>query len=96
VRSAFEAGVPIYCGTDAGGWVPHGRVADEILALHEAGLPAEAALAAGSWAARRWLGHPGLEEGAPADFVVVERDPRADLGALREPVRIVLRGGVLR
>ena len=96
VRAAYEAGVPIYCGTDAGGWVHHGRVVDEILALHEAGLPAEAALAAGSWAARRWLGHPGLEEGAPADFLVLEHDPRADLGALREPVRIVLRGGILR
>jgi imidazolonepropionase-like amidohydrolase len=96
VRAAFEAGVPIYCGTDAGGWVHHGRVADEIIALHDAGLPAEAALAAGSWAARRWLGHPGLEEGAPADFVVFERDPRADLGALRDPARVILRGGILR
>jgi imidazolonepropionase-like amidohydrolase len=95
IRAAHEAGVPIYCGTDAGGWVRHGRVADEILALHEAGLPAEAALAAGSWAARRWLGHAGLEEGAPADFVVYDRDPRADLGVLRSPVRIVLRGSVL-
>jgi imidazolonepropionase-like amidohydrolase len=95
VRASFEAGVPIYCGTDAGGYVRHGRVADEILALHDAGLPAEAALAAGSWAARRWLGHPGLEEGAPADFVVYDRDPRTEMGVLRSPVRIVLRGRVL-
>src|SRR5207248_2794799 len=69
--------------------------ADEIIALHEAGLPAEEALAAGSWAARRWLGHPGLEEGAPADFLVCAGDPRADLGVLRSPVRIVLRGRIL-
>ncbi|MEW6474051.1 MAG: amidohydrolase family protein [Actinomycetota bacterium] len=95
VRASFEAGVPIYCGTDAGGYVRHGRVADEILALHEAGLPAEAALAAGSWAARRWLGHPGLEEGAPADLVVYDRDPRAEMGVLRSPLRIVLRGRIL-
>jgi len=95
VRAAYEAGVPIYCGTDAGGMVPHGRAAEEILALHAAGLPAEAALAAGSWAARRWLGHAGLEEGAPADFVVYAGDPRADLGLLRSPVRIVLRGRIL-
>jgi len=95
VRAAFEAGVPIYCGTDAGGYVRHGRVADEIIALHDAGLPAEAALAAGSWAARRWLGHTGLEEGAPADFLVCDRDPRADLAVLRSPVRIVLRGRIL-
>jgi imidazolonepropionase-like amidohydrolase len=95
VRAAFEAGVPIYCGTDAGGYVGHGRVADEIMALHDAGLPAEAALAAGSWGARRWLGHPNLEEGAPADFVVYAGDPRADIGVLRSPVRIVLRGRIL-
>ncbi|MCA1844151.1 MAG: amidohydrolase family protein, partial [Actinobacteria bacterium] len=76
-------------------YVRHGRVADEIIALHEAGLPAEAALAAGSWAARRWLGHAGVEDGAPADFLVCETDPRADLGVLRTPVRIVLRGRIL-
>jgi imidazolonepropionase-like amidohydrolase len=95
VRAAFEAGVPIYCGTDAGGYVAHGRVADEIVALHEAGLPAEAALAAGSWAARRWLGQANVEEGAPADFVVYDADPRAEVRVLRSPVRIVLRGRVL-
>jgi len=95
VRAAFEAGVPIYCGTDAGSYVAHGRVADEIVALHEAGLPAEAALAAGSWAARRWLGYTGLDDGAVADFVVCDTDPRADLGVLRSPARIVLRGRVL-
>jgi imidazolonepropionase-like amidohydrolase len=95
VRAAFEAGVPIYCGTDAGGGIRHGRVADEILALHDAGLPAETALGAGSWAARRWLGHPALEEGAPADFVVYGADPRADLPVLRSPVRIVMRGRIL-
>ena len=95
VRAAFEAGVPIYCGTDAGGLVRHGRVVDEILALHDAGLPAEAALAAGSWGARGWLGHPGLEDGAPADFLVCAGDPRGDLGVLHSPVRIVLRGRIL-
>jgi imidazolonepropionase-like amidohydrolase len=94
-RAAFEAGVPIYCGTDAGGGIAHGRVVDEILALHEAGLPAETALGAGSWAARRWLDRPELEEGAPADFLVCDGDPRADLGLLRSPVRLVLRGRVL-
>jgi imidazolonepropionase-like amidohydrolase len=94
IRAAFEAGVPIYCGTDAGGGVAHGRVVDEILALSEVGLPAEAALAAGSWGARAWLGHPNLEEGAPADFLVCATNPLTDLGALRWPLRIVLKGRV--
>jgi imidazolonepropionase-like amidohydrolase len=95
IRAAYEAGVPIYCGTDAGGYVAHGRVVDEILALHDAGLPAGAALAAGSWAARAWLGYAGVEDGAPADFLVCDADPRADLTTLRSPVRTVLRGRVL-
>lgn len=96
VRAAHEAGVPIFCGSDAGTQVAHGRTADEIRALHETGLPAAEALAAGSWAARQWLGLPGLTEGASADLVVYETDPRADLSTLAAPARIVLRGRVLR
>jgi imidazolonepropionase-like amidohydrolase len=71
-------------------------VAREIRALHAAGIPAEAALAAGSWAARAYLGLPGLDEGAPADLVVYAADPRQDLGTLAAPARIVLRGTVVR
>ena len=95
VRAAHEAGVPVFAGTDAGGGIEHGLIAEEIGALHAAGLPAEAALAAGSWAARTWLGLPGIEEGAPADLVVYATDPRADLDALRRPERMVLRGRVV-
>src|SRR4029453_5768508 len=79
VRAAHEAGVPIYVGTDAGGGIHHGRVADEILARHEAGLPAADVLGAASWRGRDWLGFPGLVEGGLADLVVYPEDPRADL-----------------
>ena len=97
VRAAHEAGVPIRVGTDAGGAIPHGVCADEMLMLHEkAGIPAVDVLAAASWAARDWLGFPGLVEGGLADLVVYEADPRADLRVVRAPSRIVLRGRVLR
>jgi imidazolonepropionase-like amidohydrolase len=96
VRDAYEAGVRILVGSDAGGTLPHGLVVREIRALHEAGLPAAAALAAGSWDARDFLGLPGLVEGAPADLVVYADDPRADLATLAAPTRIVLRGRVVR
>jgi len=96
VRDAYEAGVPLLAGTDAGGVLPHGLVVAEIRALHAAGLPAEAALAAGSWGARQFLGLPGLVEGAPADLVVYAADPRRELGTLAAPARIVLRGRVVR
>jgi imidazolonepropionase-like amidohydrolase len=95
VRAAFEAGVPVFAGTDAGGGIAHGRIADEVRALADAGLPPEAALAAASWAARDWLGLPCVEDGVPADLVVYETDPRADLDTLARPQLILLRGRLI-
>jgi imidazolonepropionase-like amidohydrolase len=92
VRRAVEAGVPVYAGTDAGGGIDHGRLADEVIALHRAGLSAADALGAASWAARSWLGRPGLESGARADLVVYRSDPRADLSVLHDPALVMLRG----
>jgi imidazolonepropionase-like amidohydrolase len=95
VRRAVEAGVPVFAGTDAGGGIAHGRIADEIVALHGAGLSATDALGAASWAARDWLGRPALRPGARADLVVYRSDPRADLTTLRDPALIMLRGRVV-
>jgi imidazolonepropionase-like amidohydrolase len=97
VRAAYQAGVPIYVGTDAGGGINHGLAAEEMLLLHErAGMSTLDVLAAGSWRAREWLGFPCLVEGGLADLVVYDTDPRADLRVLRAPRRIVLRGRVVR
>jgi imidazolonepropionase-like amidohydrolase len=96
IMAAHDAGVPIYAGTDAGGVLPHGGIADEVLELAAYGFRAADALGAASWHAREWLGLPGtLAEGTPADFVVLPRDPLEDLIALREPLRVVLRGAVV-
>jgi imidazolonepropionase-like amidohydrolase len=95
VRAAYEAGVPVFAGTDAGGGIAHGVIVDEVRALAAAGLPAEAALAAASWAAREWLGLPGIADGAVADLVVYDADPRADLDVLAHPRLTVLRGKVV-
>jgi imidazolonepropionase-like amidohydrolase len=95
VRAAYEAGVPIYVGTDAGGGIRHGLAAEEMLILEEAGLPAADIVASASWKAREWLGFPGLVEGGLADLVVYDEDPRGDLRALLSPRRIVLRGRVV-
>ena len=95
VRAAHEAGVPIYVGTDAGGGIQHGQVAEEILRMHAAGIPAADVLASASWGARQWLGFPGLVEGGLADLVVYPADPRTDLAVVRAPHRIVLRGRVI-
>jgi imidazolonepropionase-like amidohydrolase len=96
IAAAYQAGVPIYAGTDAGGILAHGRLVDELAVLVRAGLPTEYALGAASWRAREYLGRPGLAEGAPADLLVLEEDPRKNLDTLRAPVRIVLNGHVVR
>jgi imidazolonepropionase-like amidohydrolase len=96
IGAAYEAGVPIYAGTDAGGVLPHGLIAAEVVELAALGLSAADALGAASWRARDWLGRPSrLIEGAPADFVVYGADPLSDLGVLAAPQRIVLRGRVV-
>ncbi|OXM51651.1 amidohydrolase family protein [Amycolatopsis alba] len=94
VSTAIEAGVQVYAGSDAGGMVEHGRLVDEIEALHKAGMSAEQALASASWAAREWLGVPGIVDGASADLLVYPEDPREDLAVLRHPSHIVLRGKI--
>ena len=97
VRAAYEAGVRIHVGSDAGGGIGHGMAAREMLLLHDlAGMAPLDVLRAGSWGAREWLGFPGLVEGGLADLVVYEADPRVDLGTLVKPARIVLRGRVVQ
>lgn len=93
VRAAWEAGVPVYLGTDAGGGIDHGLAAEEMLLMHEkAGIPAADVVAVASWRSREWLGLP-TDLG---DLVVYERDPRADITAAREPAVVILRGRLLK
>ena len=94
VGRAHDAGVPIYAGTDAGGSIRHGRVADEVAALVGVGLSPTNALGAACWDARSWLGRPGIEHGAPADLLVYDEDPRLGPGVLASPSKVILRGQV--
>ncbi|WP_328539467.1 amidohydrolase family protein [Streptomyces sp. NBC_00344] len=95
VRSAYDAGIPVFAGTDAGGSLPHGLVAAEVAELVKAGIPAVDALSAACWGAREWLGRSSLAEGAAADFVVYAADPRLDVTVLARPHRVVLNGRVV-
>ena len=69
-------------------------LADGFQCLTASGI--EFALGAASWRAREWLGADSLEEGASADLVVFDADPRQHLGVLREPRLVILRGRVVR
>ncbi|WP_143965413.1 amidohydrolase family protein [Gordonia zhaorongruii] len=90
--AAREAGVRIYAGTDAGGFIGHGRIIDEVEALTGIGFSPLDALAAASTAPRDWLGVPGIAEGERADFLVLDADPADDLSTLRRPVHVVCSG----
>lgn len=94
-RDAHDAGVQLLVGTDAGGVLGHGIIHDELDELARAGLGATTILDAATWASRRFLGAPGLEDGAPADLLVVPRDPRSDHRALRERNHVVLNGRIV-
>ena len=96
IGAAYEAGVHIYAGTDAGGVLPHGLIAEEVQLMADYGMTPDDALGAASWRAREWLGRPPrLDEGVPADFCLYPTDPLADLRVLSAPARIVLRGRVV-
>jgi imidazolonepropionase-like amidohydrolase len=88
--------VSIYVGTDAGGSLPHGLVAQEMVELTKAGLSALEVVSAATWGAREWLGRPGIAEGEEADLVVYGSDPREDVTVVAEPRRVILRGRVVR
>lgn len=90
--AAREAGVAIYAGTDAGGFVEHGRIVDEVEALTGIGFSPLEALSAASAAPRRWLGADALEDGARADFLVLDEDPATSVATLRAPRHIVCGG----
>ena len=97
VRRSFglhEVGVPVVLGTDAG-VLAHGKNAEELMALDEAGLTPAEALRAATVDAAALLGVDEIGEiavGKAADFVVVEGDPLTDLRVVQRPV-MVLKGG---
>lgn len=95
VRMLHHAGVPLLIGTDAGGTIAHGRLADECAELVRAGIPAAAVVAAASWRGRRLVGFADVKEGSDADLVVYDADPRQDIAVLAAPRAVILRGRIV-
>jgi imidazolonepropionase-like amidohydrolase len=94
LAAAHDAGLRIFAGTDAGGMIAHGRVADEVEALKGIGMSPTEALGAACWNARSWLGRPGLDDGASADLLCYKDDPRQGAAVLNRPDLVILRGQV--
>lgn len=85
LRRFHEAGGTVIYGTDLGnGPIPPGIDTVELQLLERAGLKRHEVLSA--------LVRAPLEVGAPADLVVLARDPFQDLTAF-EDLRLVVRGG---
>jgi imidazolonepropionase-like amidohydrolase len=96
IRRAFEAGVKIAGGSDAG--TPfnyHDKYAEEVILMQKLlGMTAQQALHAATATAAELIGlHRGvLEAGEPADLLLLDRDAGKDLTALRAP-REVFKAG---
>ncbi len=98
IEMALSMGVKVVAGTDAGGF-SHGDNAREIELLVEKGLtPMQAIQAATGWAAE-CIGLDGdvgtLEAGKYADLLVIDGDPLAEIGVLRDRgrLKLVMKGG---
>lgn len=99
IAAAWAAGVEVHAGTDAGGFVEHGRIVAEVHALirvgQRAGLTAAAVLDAASGGARRWLGLPDPCPGTPADLVVYPADVALAPHALAVPTAVIRAGRIV-
>ncbi len=94
VKAAFDAGVKIAVGTDAPA-IPHGRNADELVALVERGLDPLSVLRAATVVAAELIqvsDRGRLAEGLLADVIGVPGDPLADI-TVTQQVRFVMKGG---
>ena len=96
---AQRANVQIVFGTD-GGVLPHGRNAEEFVALSRAGLSALDAISAATVNAESELGiQDSVGMVVPrksADMIAVDGDPLADLSVLGKVKWVMLRGRVAK
>ena len=93
IAKAYQAGVKIAMGTDAG-VMPHGTNLRELGLMASIGMsPMEAIVATTKTAAEclGWQDRIGtLEAGKLADLIITKTDPLADLRSLEKPENIVL------
>jgi imidazolonepropionase-like amidohydrolase len=97
-RAALEAGVRVAFGTDMGVG-PHGRNAEELELMVQAGMSPTQAIVAATKTASECVHMSDqigtLEPGKLADLLIVDGDPLADMGTLkdREKLLMIMQGG---
>jgi imidazolonepropionase-like amidohydrolase len=96
---AWKSGVTIVFGTD-GGVLPHGKNADEFVALVNAGLTPLAAIQSATINAAKAFGIDNvtgsIRPGLSADLIAVEGDPLTDITALQRVRAVILHGVVIK
>jgi imidazolonepropionase-like amidohydrolase len=99
IRRAFEAGVKIAGGSDAG--TPfnfHDKYSDEVLLMHTLiGMTPQQALHAATAVAAELVGlHRGMvAAGEPADLLLLDSDIGRDLSALGRPAAVLKDGAAV-
>ena len=102
LASSAAAGVDLVAGSGAPNpWLqPGAGLHDELAAWRQVGVPADVCLRAATGGAAHVLDlhteRGAIATGLVADLIAVEADPREDLGVLRRPELVLLRGRVLR
>ncbi|MFZ2239853.1 MAG: amidohydrolase family protein [Gordonia amarae] len=94
VKKAYDAGVKIAVGTDAPA-IPHGKNADELVALVSRGMSNAAVLRAATVVAAELIqvtDRGRLAEGLLADIIAVPGNPLDDM-TVTQDVRFVMKGG---
>lgn len=89
---AAAAGVRWGVGTDAGSFMPRGRLWEELRIIHGQGVAAETVLRAATLTNAQILQAPDVgsfHAGAWADMVVVPSDPLVDLTVLGQPTAVI-------
>lgn len=98
-KRAYEKGVPIAFGTDAG-VSPHGENGKEFTFMHEAGMPVVAALQSAMTINAKLLGMEKelgeLKEGYLADIVAVDENPVKNVKTLEQVVFVMKDGKIYR
>lgn len=95
-KLAYDAGVKIALGTDAGVF-PHGHNGKEFRAMVQLGMKPMDAIVSATRSGAELLGLDNvgqIKAGYLADMVVVDGDPLADIGVLERPV-LVMKGGAI-
>ena len=98
-KKAFQMGVPIAFGTDAGVY-PHGDNAGEFLYMDEIGIPAEYSIKSATITNAKLLNMENLigqiKKGFFADIIATDKSPTEDISTLKNVIFVMKNGEVYK